>query len=500
MTRTFLCILVAISPVSALGQQALSESAALVGDAGSSRTESVSTSSDQDEIVEGHEHVAWEDLIEPDSSESEPDEGVDEGAFESTTPESTELESAATEEPAQPADPPWTFRLGDFLFRPSGEARSRLEARVGWFDRPGDRYLVTTRVRLGLDVRWNGARVLIELQDARDMGLTPGVSSSESTGVFQGFFELGGSTSFLRIGRQAIDLGTARLIGSLNWASAARSFDAIRARAVFGPLVVDSFVAITSMPRRVVSEGLATDSEGNYVAALTLEWIDGPTLRLGMDCLYRHDGPLEADLGRRRDVGAFTLRADGDVEAIRYIVELIGEFGAQSNNQAILAFAAIGELYARLSQALKVGLGLTYGTGASPDGTPSELDNFYPSNHQIYGLADLFGLRNQAQAFVTVIATPEERWSASVAARAFALPEPHARWSNAPGQTVGLAPENDEGYVGTEFDLELRWNVMTGVDLWSGYALFVPAQGGVALGRTEPMHFAYVMLGAQFPR
>ncbi|MDQ3036676.1 MAG: alginate export family protein, partial [Myxococcota bacterium] len=447
-----------------------------------------------DDVEELEELEDYED--DDDFEDFEDDEDRDEeAAGEGDDQEETE-DVAPT-----PADPPLTFRAGELLLRFSGEVRARAELRARWFDAPVDRFLVTTRVRLGLEVRWDALRVVVQLQDARDMGVSPGASSGATTGFFQGFFEIGHGSSFLRLGRQTIDVGTGRLIGSLNWQSAARSFDALRARGAIGPLAFDVFAAVVSMPRLVVDERYEIDSEGDYVGGLTIEWVD-PALRLGMDVLYRHDGPAETNLDRRRDVVAFTLRADGTLAPVHYVFEVITQAGGQREGPGMIAFAAIGEVYVRLAEpwSPELGIGLTYGSGKSPSGGVSELDNFYPSNHLVYGLADLFGLRNQAQAFVYGSLTPQlgalTMWAA---ARVFALPEPTARWTNAPGQVVGVDPANQEGLAGGEIDAELRWRPLDGVDLWAGYALFLPGPGGAALGRTEPMHFAYLMLGASLP-
>lgn len=454
--------------------------------------------------------VSASDEIEPEVDEEDVDVGDDDDddvfddddlEDEGVLPEELEV-PGAPEPAATPADPPFTLRLGDFLFRPSGEVRARLELRARWYDAPADRFLVTTRVRLGLDVRWQAVRAVIQLQDARDMGLAPGAASGASTGVFQGFLELGDALSFVRIGRQTIDLGTGRLIGSLNWQSAARSFDAVRARGAIGSFAADAFVALIAAPRHVVDERYEIDSEGDYVGGLSVEWVE-PALRLGMDFLLRHDGPYEANLDRRRDVMAFTLRADGALAPVRYVVELIAQIGGQTGGAGMTALGAIGEVYVQIAEPWRpeLGLGLTYGTGQSPSGSVSELDNFYPSNHQIYGLADLFGLRNQAQAFLYGSLTPEagvlSLWTAG---RIFALPEPTARWSNAPGATVGVDPTNTQGFLGGELDVEVRWRPLDPIDFWAGYSIFLPAAGAAALGRSEAMHFAYLMLGATFPR
>ena len=79
------------------------------------------------------------------------------------------------------------------------------------------------------------------------------------------------------------------------------------------------------------------------------------------------------------------------------------------------------------------------------------------------------------------------------------LAEPGGRWSDAPGRTIAEDPTNDERFLGTEVDVELRWRPMQQVSLWSGYSIFAPGAGAARLGRERITHWAYLMLGVMLP-
>lgn len=418
--------------------------------------------------------------------------------------------------------PPWGAVLLGIQWRPHLEVRERLEVRAGSYV-PGlrDSALVTSRARVGLDARWQSLRGFLQIQDVRDLGVAPGGTTGVTTGVHQGFAQVGDDHSFVRVGRQEIDWGSGRLIGSLNWQSAARSFDALRLRGEILPFAVEAMVTLLRPPRQFTytrthasgdTETWGADSGGDWLAGMAFEWMESEALRLSTFVLYRHDGPLEpstpglsaaerdAAPTRQRDIAALSVRAAGRlVGRLRYELELIGEAGVVSHRD-FFALAGIAEAHYAIEAPWQpeIGLGASIATG-NGGGSVREFENFFASNHVIYGLMDIFGLRNQAQAFVRAGVTPDARIGAWIAARLFWLLEPGARWTNAPGQTIAIEPSNREPFLGAELDVEVRWTPIDHLPLSAGYAVFVPAGGAVALGHADPMHFFYVMGGVLFP-
>lgn len=420
----------------------------------------------------------------------------------------------ATPAASTPPSVPWGFELAGIEWRPSLEARARGELRTGAYVGEADQGIVTFRARIGMDARWELLRAFVQVQDARDFGVTPGAQSGGSTGIHQGFFEIGDGSSYARAGRQEIDYGSGRLIGSLNWASAARSFDALRVHTQQGEFSLDGFGAVVRTPRTLNwPDGTPRSSEGDYAGGIAAEWSPGEALRLGGYALYRHDGPTEAPAGtdmmaagqwldRHRDIGAFSLRASGNVERrLRYEVELVLEAGRVGDDD-FLAAGMIGEAHYKLDApwSPEIGVGGSFGTGESADGTWNEFDNFFPTNHLIYGLLDLFGLRNQTHGFARFGLTPIDRQlSVWAAGRVYRFVEPGARWTNAGGAVVGRNPMNTDEFAGVEVDVEARWTPIDHLAIWGGYGAFIPGGGAASLGHPDPMHWGYLMVGVLVP-
>ncbi|UJR84135.1 alginate export family protein [Sandaracinus amylolyticus] len=425
----------------------------------------------------------------------------------------TETEPPA---PVIAAPPPGVIQVGELELRPQLESRARAELRIDPLIGRDDLYFVTMRNRLGMDARFRDVRVLLQFQDARDFGVVePTASTGATTEVHQGFLQIGGEQTFVRVGRQEIDWGSQRFVGSLNWTSAARSFDAVRGRWSEGIVTLDAFGAWVRTVRAIFDArtGESAQSEGDWLAGTSASFVLAPVGRLGVYALYRHDGPTEvpstitdpmqmgAYLDRQRDIVSPGVRLESEGRGpLRCELELVAQVGRVMDRDHV-ALAAVGEVHYRFDDvalAPSIGGGASYGSGAGAD--LAELDNFHPTNHARYGSADLIGLRNQAHGFVRAGIAPRgtslEVWAD---VHLLALAEPGARWSDATGRTIAQDASNDERFLGTELDVEVRWRPDPHVALWGGYALFAPGAGAARLGREQVTHWAYLMLGVTLP-
>jgi Alginate export len=117
----------------------------------------------------------------------------------------------------------------------SGEFRLRFEEfGSSGFINPEDSYLLTrTRFNLSIQpVSW--LRFFGQAQDARAFFQNvphPAPPYQDTWDIRQAFVEVGKTEKgpvALRAGRQEINLGDQRLVGSLDWTNTARSFDAVR--------------------------------------------------------------------------------------------------------------------------------------------------------------------------------------------------------------------------------------------------------------------------------
>lgn len=423
-------------------------------------------------------------------------------------------------------------------WRAAARVRPRLELRVDPYrtsDTSGDvaarrgpdQGFVTSRARLSLDGRANDLRLFVEVQDARSWGDTaPGSDGGAATGLHQGYLDIGNETRWLRVGRQELAIGAERLLGSLQWSSAARSFDAIRAHTASGAIELDAFGAWVRPARTITTAmpALSVDTAGDFLLGVAAKWQASPELRLEPYVLYRHDGPTEApagavdpspQLGRHRDIVAIAARASGQSGAVRFDLEGVAQLGStridtfdgtaleDGDAQGHLAFAAFADVGLTVAQSIGgvASLGAAFATGRSEDGDIDEFDNFFPTNHAPYGTADLVGWRNLIDPFVRFqIAPPGAKWSGSLEAHALMLADPSARWSDASGRTVGRRADNDDRFLGAELDLEAKASLGAHVTVTGGYALFLPMSGAESLagdgadGATTPTHWIYAAI------
>ncbi|MFW6197222.1 MAG: alginate export family protein [Myxococcota bacterium] len=429
----------------------------------------------------------------------------------------------AAPEPPSSADPeaaelPGAV-VGGVRWTPTAQIWPRLEIRVNRYqlgpDDQEDIHFLTMRSRIGLGASAGPVRALVQVQDVRLWGEAgPGAVAGSMTGLFQGYLEVGDEDrGWIRAGRQAVNYGKQRLIGALDWTSPARSFDAVRAHGRFGKLEVDAMGAYLGAQDVLVAGDDNLAVEGDYLGTLYLTYAIADWLELEPYVLYRHDeGFITEDpvpgapaiVDRVRNLASPGVRATGVVHNLDYDVELVfqtGRSAVDGVDETLLAFAAVAEVgygfEGSLGPALRVGG--AYATGEDDDGKVNELDNFFPTNHMHYGIADLFGLRNLLWGFVRGDLKPEGApVNATLSAHVFGLANPDARWSDAGGRTIGLDPANQDRLLGAEVDAEAIWKPLDQLAVAGGYSIFVPSQGAQNLDNDAVQHWMYVQANGQF--
>lgn len=400
-----------------------------------------------------------------------------------------------------PAASAWTFT-------PSAQVRLRGEARVNNY-LPlvrEDEYFITSRVRVGLDVRNERFRIFAQAQDVRNLGdFPPGNDGGAGFGIHQGFAEVGFEQGYLRVGRQEINYGSERMLGALDWTSPARSFDAMRLHLrPIEKLELDAFAAVTRGETAFLVSSVPDSSAGDYFGSAQLAYQHSPALRIEGNYFVRHDGETALLPARNRTISSPTLRLAGNVGEglFRYDVEGAVQTGTtQAGRHFAYAFAADGFL--RLGDAGGPTLdgGASYATGARRSGAVDEFENMFPTNHKFYGFMDLLGLRNVIEGHIGI----SHRFAPSkitIAARAFEMflqtTNGASRWSNAVGATLGT-PTGGSRQLGTEADLWLNYKPRDFLSLTGGYSLFVPGAAANAMGNDQVQHWAWLQLDVFTP-
>ncbi len=428
------------------------------------------------------------------------------------TPEETPPGASAPSPAASPAPAPAPAAAptaaSGWTFRPSAPVRLRSEARVNGY-LPlvrEDEYFITSRVRVGVDVRNDRFRLFAQAQDVRSFGDSqPGNDGGSGFGVHQGFAEIGFENGYVRLGRQEINLGTERFLGALDWTSPARSFDSVRVHARPIPqLELDAFAAVTRGETAFLVAGNPDTTAGDYFGAAQIAYVKSPALRLEGNYFVRHDGETAALPARNRTIHAPTLRLAGNVDdgLLRYDVEGTVQFG-DTNLGRHFAYGFAGDAFLRLGGAGRPTLdgGASYATGRSANGDVDELENFFPTNHKFYGFMDLLGLRNVIEGHLGV----SHRFASSnvtIAARGFEMflqtTNGSSRWSNAVGATLGT-PTGGSRHLGTEVDLWLNYKPRDFLSVTGGYSLFAPGNAADAMGHDQLQHWMWLQVDVFTP-
>jgi hypothetical protein len=408
---------------------------------------------------------------------------------------------------------PIAIKIGDFTLAPMLEARFRPEVRANVYGNGVQAaksvHFVTSRVRLGLDAQWKFLRVMMQIQDARLFGTRPGFDDGGTFALHQGILEFGNDErGYVRVGRQEINYGSQRMIGALDWLMSARSFDALRFHGFFGDKVeVDAFGSMLARQQNFVDDSAAppvtVQNHGSYLAAANAIYKHSAKLRMEAYVLYRHDRPISAATAAlKNDIVSPGIYVTGvPVDGLKYTGELTFQGGKQFD-QSFFAYAVSGDVQYTFDAKVKPTLygGIAYGSGASQDGKVNEFNNFFPTNHKFYGAADLFGLRNLIDGHIAVgITAPNAPVGLKLEVFNMALADPSARWSNAPGLTLGQSATNTTRNLGQEIDALVKWRFVQWASLSGGYAVFIPNQGAQNLGHDIATHWAYAMITLRTP-
>jgi len=347
----------------------------------------------------------------------------------------------------------------------------------------------------------------IEGQDARVNSalLRNTINDSKSANIFadrfdlhQGYAKLNWGDDFgasVKVGRQKFNLGTQRMVASLEWVNTARVWDAIRVSQRLGgkgriiDMVASQLVAVR--PRGFNHHGVTGNRmfDSQFYGVYLTDKLSIPDSRIELYYLLRRN-TLAGD-----QVHTFGLRYaykkgswDGDGESMLQS----GSYGFLQQ-RAYAAHIGIGRVFGAAGY---FGIAYNYGSGDSNpnDGKHQTFDNLYPLNHAYYGHMDLFSLQNihNAEAVLTWKASKQNK--IRLAYQGFWLAKSTTdAWYNAGGKAIRQSARPVSSYVGSEIDLTLithnpAWHTTTML----GYSHFFVGSYIQQTGTSRDVNFIYV--------
>jgi hypothetical protein len=390
----------------------------------------------------------------------------------------------------------------------SAEYRARFEGFDGGGFRDGndDVYLLN-RVRVGLKIQpatW--LKFVFQGQDARALGnsrIANAPPYQNSMDLRIGYVELGDPESkpaSLRLGRQEINFGDQRLVGSSNWSNVARTFDAVRATFRHAGYRLDAFAASVV----VLQEGaFDRPAAGNNLHGLYggMEKLV-PQATIEPYILWRLQPRLANEHGAvaNLDFKTIGVRWVGKIPGgFDYATEVAGQTGGLGAD-TVRAWAGhwvFGYTIPKQKYQPRFSSEYNHASGdKNPrDGIRGTFDHLYPTPHSKYGLCDQVGWRNIHDLRHGFDFKPHPKLSLAADFHSWWLDSATDALYSASGTVLARRTDGSAGtHIGEEIDIQSVWTVSKQVQIGAGLGHIFP---GEFLKKASPGHsytYPFLML------
>jgi hypothetical protein len=333
--------------------------------------------------------------------------------------------------------------------------------------------------------------IYLQFHDNHALGLPLNKVQPNMRDVFdlrQGYVDLAARSVRIRAGRQELRFGSERVIGISDWTNNSRTFDGFSAR-LGGKSHFDVFT--TSV---VVIHPTSLDKHGS---ALTFHGLYGtlpdviPHTNLQPYVLFKAlPSVVGSDLvrGSQLEVTA-GAELEGKLPAsLNYQLNGALQRGtfADDKIRAGAFFGKLGFTADKIPWTPHITGEFAYASGNDPSvpGHHSTFDQQYPSNHNVFGLVDLFGYQNTRQERLHLELKPTDALNVLLQAEALHLASRQDSLYSGPGGVLAAVPRGGfaSNSIGKEFDASMRYSFPRGLLLQSGVGYF---KSGAVFSQTK---------------
>jgi hypothetical protein len=366
-----------------------------------------------------------------------------------------------------------------------------------------DTYLLT-RFRLGLSIRpasW--FKLYAELQDAtafwRDSPLVPPYQSTwDLRRAYVDFGDTARGISF-RVGRQDLNFGNGRLVGTSYWRNASRGYDAAMMVWSSSWLTVNTFAA---SPVIAVENGLSHHVQGNNLHGVYggfKKLIPGSVVEPYI--FWRLSPRAGTEQGSLAKMNEKTggIHWAGRFSGWEYDAETVFQRG-NVGPEKIRAWAGTltgGYNFDSLPLRPRIVAGYAFASGdRNPqDGTHGTFDQLYPNIHDHHGLADQVAWQNLKEIRSGVRISLRHNWTLSSMFCDWWLAKAADAFYSSSGAIVARDPTGKSGsHIGTEFDLETAYRVNRQLEFAAGLGQIFPGDFLTRTSHNSGYRYPYVML------
>ena len=322
----------------------------------------------------------------------------------------------------------------------------------------------------------------------------------EADGPFdfnQGYVIVGNAKEFpvlVKVGRQELNYGDQRLVGSSDWNNIGRVWDAAKVRYENQDIWVDGFVANLVIPRANDFNDHNSHEyfSGVYASTKTLIPRQETQLYFLADNADAESASIQGtgvNGSTPRDiytVGARVHSTPGEWSGWDYEMEAAGQFGnfamtatgPRLNDTAYAFHTGGGYTWTEVWGAPRVGLAYNQASGDDnpTDGKHTTFVNLFPTNHRFYGYMDFFSWQNMRNPHLAASVAPAKSTTVTLDYNAFWLTTTSDYFYQVNGQPrttggYGINPAAGN-FVGQEIDLVATYTVKTYGSIQAGYGHF----------------------------
>ena len=433
---------------------------------------------------------------------------------------------------AEPALSPWDFGINERLRGEDklGAGTTHAGSNYDFSAAPpsennNDYWLSRLMPRVGYTIDWFSAvveaRSSYSFGDNRYNAMAAGDGLTDNNGSFQlelAYFTLGNLKAFpvtVKVGRQELNYGDQRLVGSAPWLNVPHTFDAVKVRyqdSLFGVdlfaanLVYDSADHFDKSHSQDTLSGAYFDFPAVARDAVTEAYLFARNVARGIVTEDWSSVPAPFRFPAPQDIYTLGFRSKtkpGAPGPWDYGVEAIGQFGdrtavfpATTVAAALAAPRLKQEAWAFVVQGGYAWKGLpgsprlaaivscASGDHNAADGQSETFQNLIPSNHGLYGAMDLSGLQNIEDYRLSATIKPMAGMSLALDLHQQFLETTKDYWYNVasvPRNTPGAASGSGRGFginptyssdLGREADLIGGWTPARGLLLEIGLGHF----------------------------
>jgi hypothetical protein len=387
----------------------------------------------------------------------------------------------------------------------TGGYRARFEGfSGGGFTDSSDSYMLT-RFRLGMVVkpaRW--FYVYTELQDARvaltnSFSAPPYQSTWDLRRAHADFFDIEHSRVALRIGRQDLNFGDGRVLGTSYWRNTSRGWDAVVLALNRRWFHASVFASSPVVP---LGSGLSHHVQGNNLHGIytTLRNLIGGS-DLEPYVLWRLSPNIRTESGKvaKLDEKAAGVRWAGVLSRFDYDTELVSETG-HIGTDSIGAWAWTARLgYSLPTRALRPRAFIEY-SFASGDRNPADghhgtFDQLYPNIHGHHGLADQVAWQNLQEIRAGLRTSLRRNWILAGAYNNWWLANARDAFYNSSGGVVARDTRGLSGtHIGYELDAETSFRLNRDLEFGLGVGRLIPGEFLKNTNHNHAYTYPYVML------